>query len=283
MVMKKMKEIIGTKADFAMEQVKIPFLRLIFNPFVYLMDNLKAFFVSAAFYSAILTLASAVFGTFFLCGFEKVQEQVSCSFGVFSNLSYVLLKTFCLLLFFSFYYQVLLGEKGAKIEWRNLYKLDKSLLKILVALIGVGITCAMPFLSLYILMIREPNPDWVIEISFFAVVSLGFLVPFATMRLLSFIGQMIEGQEKFSLLAIWMRTSENMFKIIFALSFVIMFFLVFLMNFYYGFATHQTEGYGSILLAEFIYDILFFLSAALFIGHVKAQTKYVIHEDYEEK
>ena len=125
---------------------------------------------------------------------------------------------------------------------------------------------------------REPNPDWVIELLFFAFVSTGFLVPFFMFRFFSVVGLVLEERRIPSIVTIWTRTSENMFKIIFSIFFILAFLLVLILNFYYNFVAYDAKSFVAVLVVEYLYNLISFLSVALFLGHVKAQTFYLFGE-----
>ncbi|MFV0626192.1 MAG: hypothetical protein ACK5N8_02435 [Alphaproteobacteria bacterium] len=269
------KRVIGEKDDFTVENVKMPFFGLIFSPFNYFIDNLKGFFLSAAIYSVVLTIAACALGTFFLCGVEGARENIFCSSSDLSSISYLAIKGFIMLLFCIFFYELL--SKRA-FSWKNLFVLNHRMFKLFIAFFVAFLLILLPIISFYTLYVREPNPDWLIEISFFAFVSIGFFSPFLILRFFSVFGLIVEEREIPSLIALWRRSADNMFKIITSIFFIMAFLLVLVMNFYYNFVGYTAENFAVVLLIEFFYNIIFFLLVSLFVGHVKAQTFYLFGE-----
>ncbi len=211
MTMNFIKRIVGEKDDFSVESAKMPFFRLVFSPFNYIIDNGKSFFLSASVYSIILTVLSYALGTLFLCGFEAASKNLFCATSPFGPYTYIFIKGILLVLFSVLFYGVL-SHKAFKLK--KLFEIGSADLKLFGLFVGILVLCMLPVLSMYLLYVRVPNPDWVIELLFFGIVSLGFLVPFVVFRFLSIIGLVLEERHVPSFIAIWSRNAGNMFKII---------------------------------------------------------------------
>ena len=98
-----------------------------------------------------------------------------------------------------------------------------------------------PLLSFYLLYVRVPNPDWVVEITYFAVVSIGFVVPFVLMRFYALLAVFLNGGPKVSPAWLWARSKGNNLGIILSLFLIIIVMLFILVYFQHGIAGIEVE------------------------------------------
>jgi hypothetical protein len=134
----------------------------------------------------------------------------------------------------------------------------------------------------WILYLRVPNPDWRVEILFFAVVSIGFIIPFILLRFYSLIPFVIYGRRLPPLKEVWYKTSGNMFTVLLSLFVIFILTVVFLGNLYSNFQkVAANSGLYINFSSEFIYSLLVLIILALVINNFCIQQRILFEEKGE--
>lgn len=256
--------------------VKMSALKIIFFPFVLFFDNLKRFSFLALPYLIVLSLLS------FLCGFSYMcifgADGLGCSnsqplYVIYSIIRYVLIIMFAAKSFQFIY-------KKEEITVGNIFSFGKKEAVTLGLLTLFLVINSAPMLSSYILYIRVPNPNWVVELIFFSIVSIGFLIPFVAMRFYSLIGFAVEGEKLPLLKEVWQRSNGNNLKIILGLFLILMFIIFVLINFYTNF---QNVTGGNIvyigIVAEVLYNLCCLIIILLLTNHCLIQKTLLFKGD----
>ena len=163
-----------------------------------------------------------------------------------------------------------------------IFSFDNKILKAMITLSILLVLNMAPFVSFSFLIMRNPNPDVVIEITYFGVVSIGFWVPFIVLRFYSVLGLTLEGIALPPLKSIWLKTKGSTLRIILSLVSIFIVTMFLFLNFYLNMRTYDYSNPLWIgLLSEFIYELLLLLTWSLFIGHCYAQ-KYFLYGDENE-
>ena len=188
-------------------------------------DNLKTFFVQGLVFSLILTIMSYVFGQKYMCVFnKKMAETMFCPNMSYMYFIYLFVKFFVICAFINIWYETTIKKATINIEYlKNSYK---KIMKTFVFLICFLVLNIIPFISLAILFLRVPNPNWQVELLFFMFVSIGFWVPFLLMRFYSLFAVFLDGGNWKIFKKVWSDTETYSGKIIFSLSLILIINLI---------------------------------------------------------
>ncbi len=232
--------------ETAVKRVRVPFFKICFRPFSLLLDNGRAFFLTALPYAALITLFALLCGFGYMCIYSSGGY---CSDSAIMYVFYSLLKLFLVTLFALKWYQA--GPQGAVLTLRELFSVDRRCFKLLGLFLLVVFINFLPMISTMILYVRVPNPDWRVEILFFALVSVGYVI---LMNLLA-----------------------GLFLI-----FILLFFIF--GSLYRNFQPAAlSAGLYLNIVSEFVYNLVFLLGMALFVGHCLVEKQILYPEDDAEE
>ena len=137
----------------------------------------------------------------------------------------------------------------------------------------------LPLISLYLLYVRVPNPDWRIEITYFAVVSVGFIVPFILMRFYSFPAFILAGEKLPSIKEVWAKTSGNTFRIIVSVSLLVLISGMVLLSVYSNFKLVAAENTFYInTMVQLIYELVYFAIVMFWVNYFYTQKIYLFEK-----
>ena len=264
------------------EPVKLPFFTTIFGAYGILAENFKAFLVLGSVFALLLSVIYIGSGLGLLCINHIYQENFFCTTDVRILLIVRLFVFFISCLFIRGWYQVITGKRPNN---RLAYFVpQKTDLKIAGIFLGYVLCLLVATGSAYLLYMRVPNPDWRIELAYFAVVSLGFLVPFLTLRFMCYIAFAAGGESLPGLRIVWEKTSGNFFLL---LSGIIVLFILSL--FIAISLLHQlviVENAGRFYVAvfsEYISQLLYLLIVACFTNYCYLQKKLLFERNNDGK
>lgn len=237
------------------KKIKLPLFRLLFSPFNQILDNGKIFFALVLSTSLIICLSSTLFGFNYLCAYSPVPSpELFCSNSLWGYLLHSLLKMLVWgYLGIKWYDYVFAGVEFNK---KTIFSVDGRCLKFAGLLLLFLALNMLPMLSWWILYIRVPNPDWRVEMVFFAFVSIGFIMPIILLRFYSVLGLVMRGKKIPNISSLWNKTSGNTIKIF--LSFMLIFILgMFIFgNLYTNFRALANQiNFYNVLISEYIYDV----------------------------
>ena len=260
----------------------VRWLKLTFQPFSFVIDSFGSWGKLALWYGLLLTLLAWGFGYLYVCSHITDGDLFYCRNTEWSYLLYLGLKILVMGAFCSRWLQVATTTEST-IPWSQAIKLNKPTLWGGVCLLGFASLLIFPFISFEILAARVPNPDWRIEISYFAVVSIGFLVPIFAMRYYAWLAFAALNQKLPGFKTVWVMTRRQLFKILVAL-FVLLLLMLFVFSNY--FISFRYPGTGSLsifaLVSELIFNILCLLFMALFAGHCLVQKQQIFGDNKDE-
>lgn len=262
--------------------VKMPIMRLIFSPFAFLVDNAKKFLYLAGSYGLFISLLSFIMGFAYVCLYSVEQKGLLyCSASDINYIIYSLVKFFLIAVFAVKWGEVVFNHQSISIKY--LFALHSRDFKIfLVFLLFIALNL-VPLLSLYILYIRVPNPDWVVEITFFAIVSLGFVVPFVVMRFYSVLAFIISGEKMPTLKDIWDRSEGNTVRLLMALFFIVLLAGFAFMNFFFNFKAVAVGNEIYIgIISELLYNVIVLPLFALVVNHCYVQKEILFGGNQNE-
>lgn len=267
----------------AVPAVKMPFFRLAFGSFDVFMDYFKQFLLLGGGFAVVLSALAFAFGFSYVCSLiGGLEAAVFCSGSQPLYLVYLLIKIFALSAFAVLWCRTAFGDE--KLSLQKVFSFGKEEVKFTFAMLFLLLLNFIPMISFYLLSIRVPNPDWRVEIVYFAIVSVGFLVPFAVLRFYSVLGFIAAGEKIPPLKEIWLKSRGNTLKILLSL-FLIFILLLLVLNNFYGNVNVKAEG--SLIFAavssEFFYNLFFLIILVLWVNHCCLQKKYLFDVPQEKK
>ena len=260
----------------------VRWLKLTFQPFSFLLDGFGSWAKLALWYGLLLSLLAWGGGYLYVCSHITDGNFFYCRNSEWNYLLYLAIKILIMGFFCARWIQVAATTEDI-IPWSQVVKLNKPSILGGALLLGFAGLLIFPFISFEILAARVPNPDWRIEISYFAVVSIGFLVPIVGMRYYAWLAFVALNQKLPSFTAVWVMTRRQLFKILVAL-FVMLILMLFVFSNYFISFRYSGEGSLSIfaLVSELILNILSLLFMALFAGHCLVQKQQIFGDNKYE-
>lgn len=260
----------------------VRWLKLTFQPFSFVIDGFWNWAKLALWYGLLLSLLAWGFGYLYVCSQVIDGSFYYCSDSEIVYLVYVLLKIFILGVFAARWIQIE-QKLDFTLSWKQAINFDRAALRGGALLLGFVGLLIFPFISFELLSARIPNPDWRIEISYFAVVSIGFLVPILAMRYYAWLAFAALNQKLPGVKTVWAMTRGQLFKILVAL-FVLLLLMIFILGNY--FISFRYLGTGSLsiftLVSELIFNILSLLFMALWAGHCLVQKQQIFGDNKDE-
>ncbi len=190
------------------------------QPFWIISDNMKTFFIQGSFFTVFVVLLSYLFGQKYLCLFtEQLPETLYCpANNALMYIPYLLIKIIAIFVCIKIWYNTVFEKINID---KNYFKsMWKSVLRLMLLFIVFIILNIMPLVSGLILFIRKPNPVWQIEVMFFTFVSIGFLLPFVSLRFYSLLAVLLNTGKFTDIKNIWKKTKGLTIKILIATSLI---------------------------------------------------------------
>ena len=243
-----------------LRKVTLPLFRLMFSPFNQILNHGKVFFALSLSAALLITLSATLLGFNYLCAYSSGSaEGLFCSNSLLGYFAYSIIKMLILAYVgIKWYEYVFISQPMSK---KSIFAVDGRYLKFAGSLLLVLLLNLLPILSWWILYMRNPNPDWRVEMVFFAVVSLGFIVPIVLLRFYSALVFVMRGEKIPSLSYLWHQTSGNSLKIFLSFMLILVVAMFVFGNLYTNFrALSLNVSLYNMLLSEYIYDFF-----ALFI------------------
>ena len=253
-----------------------PIFRVVFGPYNLFIDNARRFFAIGGIFALIMTVVFMLLGQNVMCSFEDVRN-VFCSNNPWVYLVSKLIGLGLIAVFAVRLYQI--TYQDVAFSWKNLFKLQLRDAKAAGALLAYLLLNMISLLSIYALYVRVPNPDWRIELCYFAVVSVGFLVPFVLLRFYSLLAFVLAGEKFPSLKYIWQNTAGNGLRLVF--SFALIFcILVFSLNAVannFRLVALENTIYIS-FIAEYLFNLVLLLNMTFFVNYCYLQKNFLFGE-----
>lgn len=261
--------------------VKLPVVKMMFAPFSLLLDNGKNFFLLALPFALLISVLAMASGFGYMCIYAKVVPITAyCNDSGINYVLYFLLKVFLWALFAIKWCESSILKQPLTVQ--SVLKIDRRSFKLAGVLLLIIALNFLPMISGWILYLRVPNPDWRIEILFFAVVSIGFLVPFVVMRFYSIVAFVIYGKKVPPLKEIWYKTSGDLLVILISLFFIFILAVFVLGNLYSNFQTVAAESSFYVnFSSEFIYNLIVLLIFTVIINNFCLQQQLLFAKNEE--
>ena len=254
--------------------VKIPFLGMVLGPEGLFSDRLSAFLRLAFFGGIGLAALALLLGRAYVCNYSHLADNFYCLSSIAFWLVHFVLKLFLLGFFALYWHYAVAGEPLPSL--RQIWPQWRQAGRVALWLLILGVSGIIPFISLFVLQIREPDPDWRIELTFFTFVGLGFLVHFIAVRFLSAFAFIAVGDELPPLSRIWLRGRGNTAKILISAFVILMLAFLIFNSFYFNFrAVEASAAPWAGIIIEFLYGFFFLIFFTLFLNHCLIQKTYL--------
>lgn len=253
------------------EAVKMSALKLMFRPFGIFVDKIKELFLLSSFYALLVWAVTVTLGFAYVCSSPSASSFFYCSHSNTAYFIYSFIKLYIIAAFLRHWFNIAFrnGVQG----WKSFLLLpsikDLQTTGVLAVYILLNL---MPVVSFYMLYMRVPNPDWVVETAYFAVVSLGFFVPFVVMRFYSMFAFFLSGEKIPSFKRVWSVSKGNNLRIIMSLFLILVILLFTVSNFYRSFQSISAEEINYVgLVSEYLYNLIFLMLISLLVNNCYVQ------------
>ncbi len=251
------------------------FFNAIFGGFDILVKNIKQLLLPLLSFSFVLTIIYYMFGQDIFCINTEYMQSHYCRNEIMFFALTKLLQAFCLIIFMRIWYHVGL-QKNERYSF-SILKPQKSDFKTIGLFLLLFATIAISLFGVYLLAIREPNPNWRIEAAYFMTVSLLFFVPVFALRFLSWFAFNWENTPIPTIKQTWRQTSNYTMKIFTGIIFF-MLFMSALMNMLVRFVSNYDDINNFIIpfLAEYLSAVIMVVMAAVFtnITYIQKQNLF---------
>lgn len=189
-----------------MADTKYMILKGVMNPLWVISDKLTEFIKMAGVFAIALTLLSYIFGQTYICVFgTDHKESLYCLENSLLYFPYLIMKLLIINVFILFWLKkIILNQtinKTAAAKCAGIFFL-------------FVIANLLPLVSAFLLLVRQPNPVWQIELVYFTIVSLGFLAPFVLMRFYAVLAGTLSDNIPNMLKTVWQNTGGYTAKIV---------------------------------------------------------------------
>ncbi len=261
--------------------VRFPWNRIVFGPYFILMNHFREFFFTAALFALLMTVIYLVGGQSMFCGLGLFEQKLFCSNSVFLYIGTRLVVLLIAAAFCVRYFQAVWLKRS--LSWKFLLNPQKKDFVSFMAFVTFILLNAISGLSWYLLAVRVPNPDWRIELTYFAVVALGFLVPFILLRFYSIFALIWSGEKIYSLGKMWIKTRGNALRLIFSttLWFFLFVFSLSAVSVNFNVAAQNNSIY-IIFIGEYVFNFVVLILMSLFVNFCGLQNFFLTEGNVNE-
>ncbi len=246
--------------DRSENRISIPFWEMSFLPIGILIYHFRRFLVLSFAYALPITVLAFSTQLSYVCGLAEwnTNPYFSCQASLALYITFFLLRFLIVAVFLKTWYKTAIC--GEKLNIREMFIISAQDWKLFGGILVIIGFFLLPFVSLYVLSVRVPNPDWRIESLFFAVASSGFWLPFLALRFLAVYAFVLGGEKRPPLKLFWRRTVDNTLKIILALTLIIALNAIVFLNYnLLAVSVIRHSFVVSAVICDLVYNMLFLL------------------------
>ena len=258
------------------QSVKLPVVSTILGPLALTFSGGFGALLLCLAFSLIITAIMGTTGNLTSCIAETFRTKYYCTNNLLWFFAARILVFAVNVIFIRNWVNILDGQK---LNWRQVFVPTMRDVKTGGIILGFLATLGVALFSLYLLYIRQPNPNWRIEIIYFGIVSLGFLVPILALRFLGYVTMAALGESLTSFKIIWQKTTGNMFVILSSAFVIFIIMMIILINFLqFAHNAASISNLGQAWLTEFICSFAKIVSLILFSNFC-----YVLNKNLSER
>ena len=258
-----------------------PVFKMIFGSFGLFLDNIKSFLLIGSIFSLMIMIINYFGSQSFMCNNTAFAKYAFCSGNLYVYIISGIILWFLCCVYSRIWGQVVIAKKYEfSIKKLQPNKTDLKLCAV-VSLFSLSMFIALG--SGVLLFLRVPNPDWIIELTYFSFVSIGFFAPMLATPILSLIGYIIEDKKLPSIKELW-HTSYHRIVIIFV-SFVSVLLLSFLASNYllqYFMKLSMFDNIFIVVIAEFLYNIMLMFIVSVYTNYCWIQKEVLFERNKNE-
>ncbi|MBR2299894.1 MAG: hypothetical protein IJ870_04910 [Alphaproteobacteria bacterium] len=252
-----------------MEQ-KYSVIKAFSKPFLDITDNIKSFLKLSLSFALVLCALAFVFGEPLGCNISPLKDKAFCLNNLSGYMAYLLIKLFILSVFLRAWYDSTYLNQN--INFSYFRSNIRAFFKFFALFIAFIIFNSLPALSLYLLLVRNPNPVWQIELIYFSFVSLGFALPFASLRFYSNLALLIENKPWHNFKQIYQKTRFKLSKIFFSFAVVLGFCLLLFISVNNSLKASIFEPYFIYnIVSEYLFELTLLLIFTLILNFIRVQ------------
>lgn len=262
--------------------VRFPWSGIVFGPYFIFMSHFREFFFTAAFYALLMSVVYLLGGQSMFCASSSLEQNLFCSNSIYLYVGIRLVVLLVVAAFCVRYFQSVWLKEN--ISWQFLLRPQKRDFSSFIAFVVFILLNAISGLSWYLLAVRVPNPDWRIELTYFAVVALGFLVPFILLRFYSIFALIWNGEKISSLKQMWLKTRGNALRLIISLTlwFFLFVFSLSAVSGHFGVAA-QDNSFYIIFIGEYVFNFVVLILMSFFINFCGLQNLFLTEGNENER
>lgn len=262
--------------------IRFPLGQIIFGPYLVFMNHFREFFLTAAFYALLMSIIYLLGGQSMFCASGLFEQNLFCSNSMVLYIGSRLVVLFVVAVFCVRYFQSVWLKEN--ISWQFLLTPQKKDVISFVAFVIFILLNAISGLSWYKLAVRVPNPDWRIELAYFTVVALGFLVPFILLRFYSIFALIWNGEKVSSLKQMWLKTRGNTLRLIISLTlwFFVFIFSLSAVSVNFNIAAQNNSIY-IIFIGEYVFNFVVLILMSFFVNFCSLQNLFLTEGNANER
>lgn len=253
-------------------KIKFPLFEVLLGHYDLLLKANYQSWLICFIFAGIETLIFALSGNLATCISDNFRNAYFCTDNAINYAAIRVIIIFIECMFARNWVEVALTKKDFSLK--NIFIPSKKDFKLLGVFIGALITLLIAVLSIYLLYKRVPNPDWHIELCYFAFVSMGFLVPLLSLRFNSYVAAAALGQKFQSPRLIWQGTKGSFMKI--SGSLLLLFMLasyIMLRAEQFSVQAGNISGYGQALIIDYLINLIKLILIALVMNFCYIQNR----------
>ncbi|MBQ8677803.1 MAG: hypothetical protein IJ529_04995 [Alphaproteobacteria bacterium] len=256
-------------------EIKMPIIETLLGPFGLLFAGGKYAVRICATYALMMSCLMAVSGNMSVCFNGTYRIEHFCADNVLLIVAARLIYLMMLVMFTRCWIDM--GLNGGSFSWKKMLLPNLRDVKILGLLAGYLASMIIAGISFYLLYIRVPNPDWRIELAYFALVSIGFLAPLMLLRFGCYIAMAALGEKMPKISDIWRKTSYSPMLISAGAAFMMMAAMFVMMPLtQFGYQSGALVGPLKAWVVEYMSDFIICLAIALVANFCYLQRKNLL-------
>lgn len=285
-IAEKIEEMGRKEPSEAPRQHQLSITRLTLMPFGILMYNLKSFFLLCCIFAPLMAILSFATNNSLICGLGGDWQERS-PFGCTAPnqavyVTFLLLRLLLITVFLKSWYRV--AVKKDVVYVRELLIINIQDWKLFATILLIVAINFLPIIAMLLLMYRVPNPDWLVESAYFALVSCGFWLPFVAIRFYCIPAFVAENTKLPKLGEIFKLTADNGVKLLFSFA-VMLLFCALLMLYFLSFSeflvSQNPTAWG--IVSEVLYDVVLLAVMSLLMNYSVTQKYELFSADNEEQ
>lgn len=260
--------------------IKFPVFKMLTGHLDLLLKSNRQAWLLCAVFAGIETLIFTLSGNLFICSNQAYSQTHYCNSNFIIFATAHLLNIFANCMFARNWTETALNKE--KFKWKLVLTPSKKDFKLLGLLGLYVLTLVVALVCMYVLYVRVPNPNWKIEIVFFTLVSIGFIVPIFALKFSSYAATIALGEKMISPKLLWQKTSGN-FTAILGGAAVIMLIYLLVMSQIIQFSTEAGSviSFLQTVIVEYIINFFKMIIIALIMNFCYIQHKILWGDNNE--